>query len=151
MCAICYNRGVDGRPGKPRRQAAVVVLVALMAAATLTGCSRASRQATADQAPDVALVINLQPNPPTVGWGQVTVEVADATGKAMEGAIVDLRGDMSHAGMRPVLAKATGQPGGRYVAPFEWTMGGDWTLTVTAALPDGRQAVRQFEISVRTP
>lgn len=128
-----------------------MALAALLALAALTGCSRASRQVAADQAPDVALVLSFQPNPPVVGRGQVTVEAADAAGRPVEGAAVNLRGDMSHAGMRPVLAEATAEPGGLYVAPFEWTMGGDWILTVTAALPDGRQAVRRFEVSVSTP
>ena len=80
----------------------------------------------------------------------MVIQLADIAGKPIEGATVDVRGDMSHAGMQPVMAVATGA-GGNYSADFEWTMAGDWIVTVTAALPDGRTATRQFDLTVQKP
>jgi hypothetical protein len=37
---------------------------------------------------------------------------------------------------------------GEYRAAFEWTMAGDWIVTVTATLPDGHVATRQFPITI---
>ncbi len=55
---------------------------------------------------------------------------------------------MSHAGMKPVLANISEGESGVYAVPFEWTMGGDWFVAVTATLPDGRVATKRFDLSV---
>ena len=55
---------------------------------------------------------------------------------------------MTHAGMVPVFAQTTGGKNGRYVVPFEWTMGGDWTVTVDVSLEDGRTISREFPVTV---
>jgi hypothetical protein len=48
---------------------------------------------------------------------------------------------MSHAGMVPVVDTAVAEDPGRYgISGFEFTMAGDWILTVEATLPDGRRA-----------
>ena len=73
----------------------------------------------------------------------------DADGQPIDGAgPVTLRGDMNHAGMKPVLADATGTGGGQYTADFEWTMAGDWTVAVEATLPDGRVKRATFPFTV---
>jgi hypothetical protein len=51
--------------------------------------------------------------------------------------------------MKPVLAEVGDGEGGKYETPFEWTMGGDWIVTVTATLPDGRTAQQQFTYTVQ--
>jgi hypothetical protein len=50
--------------------------------------------------------------------------------------------------MQPSLGAATKSQDGRYEVPFDWTMGGDWVLTVTATLPDGRVVQREFPATV---
>ena len=73
----------------------------------------------------------------------------DADGQPIDGAgPVTLRGDMNHAGMKPVLADATGTGGGQYTADFEWTMAGDWTVAIEATLPDGRVKRATFPFTV---
>ena len=72
----------------------------------------------------------------------------DASGAPVEGATVSLKGDMSHAGMQPVLAEASGGAGGIYQSPWVWTMSGDWIVTITAVLPDGRTLVRRVDLAV---
>lgn len=123
-----------------------LIILALLVSLTLAGCGRTSQQA--DQATDVNIGLSVNPDPPGVGATRLGVSVTGADGAPIEGARLQIRGDMSHAGMQPVLAEVTGGQGGRYETPFEWTMGGDWIVTVTAALPDGRTATRQFNYTV---
>ena len=53
---------------------------------------------------------------------------------------------MSHPGMRPIFSEARETEPGRYEAPIEFTMGGDWIILVDITLPEGRKLQRQFEI-----
>ena len=111
----------------------------------------ACRQAPlADEAPEVALTLTADPAPAVVGPLRFDLTLLDGDGAPIDGATVTLRGDMSHAGMEPVLATAAAQGQGRYSADFEWTMAGDWIVTVQAALPDGRLKVAQFAYGVQT-
>jgi len=127
------------------RKARWLVWLAL-ALLALPGCRRVE---TTDQAPDVQLTLSADPEAPAVGPLRLDVALRDAGGAPIDGATdVSLRGDMSHAGMEPVLATAVGQGDGVYTADFAWTMAGDWIVTVVATLPDGRLKVAQFEYTV---
>jgi hypothetical protein len=127
----------------------MALLLAVVVAAA--GCQRASQQAPADQAPEIAAALIIDPEPALVGPATLSVQLSDASGAPVEGAAVSLKGDMSHAGMQPVLANAAETAGGGYETPWVWTMSGDWFVTVTAALPDGRTLVRRFDLAVRRP
>jgi len=81
-----------------------------------------------------------------MGASVITVVVADAEGKAISGARVSVEGDMTHAGMGPVIAEAKEIGPGRYQAPFEFSMGGDWVIVVHVRLLSGQTAERQFEV-----
>ena len=75
----------------------------------------------------------------------------DLPGLRAEQVAVQVRGDMSHAGMVPVLRTALPGDAGAYTAPFEWTMAGDWVLTVEFTLADGRTGTETFDFSIPTP
>lgn len=127
----------------------LAVLIVLLAATA--GCQRASQQAATDQAPEIAAGLIVAPDPAVVGPANLQVTLTDASGAPVEGASVSLKGDMSHAGMKPVLAEASGGANGIYDAQWMWTMAGDWFVTVTATLPDGRTLVRRFDLAVTRP
>jgi len=76
----------------------------------------------------------------------VEARLADEAGQPIEGADVELEGNMSHAGMVPVFAAAREVAPGQYEAQLEFTMGGDWFIVVRAALPDGRSLERTFDV-----
>jgi hypothetical protein len=122
-----------------------LVLAALLSLAFI-GCQRISQQP--DSAADVNVALSVQPDPPGVGSSRLTITLTDAQGAPIEGARLQIKGDMTHAGMQPVLAEVEEGTGGRYEVPFEWTMGGDWILTVSAALPDGRSTTREFNLTI---
>jgi hypothetical protein len=72
--------------------------------------------------------------------GEEGAEIGDFT--------IDVRGDMSHAGMTPeIVTEAKGELG-TYAVPFEWTMAGDWIITISAKLPDGRNLIRTLPVQV---
>jgi hypothetical protein len=96
----------------------------------------------------VNVAFEIDPNPPGVGPSQLVVKLSDASGAPVDGATVEVEGNMSHAGMQPLRARFRAGEAGTYEAPFSWTMAGDWTLTVTATLPGGQVAERQFNVTV---
>jgi hypothetical protein len=88
----------------------------------------------------------IAPQPPQIGPAIITATLRDANGQPIEGAEVELEGNMNHAGMVPVSAKASEVAAGRYEADLEFTMGGDWFILVRARLPDGRSMERAIDV-----
>jgi hypothetical protein len=107
----------------------------------LAGCGRGGTDL-----PDVGVELAIEPDPPRIGPAVVTVALRDGDGLPIRGAVVQLEGNMSHAGMVPVLAEAAEVTGGRYRADLEFTMGGDWFILVRADLPDGRSMERKVDV-----
>ena len=89
----------------------------------------------------------LSPGSPAVGPATLTVTLRDTAGSAVTGAKVRLESHMSHPGMTPVLAAAAEREPGVYVAPFNFTMPGDWVLVVSAALPDGGRVEQRIDVA----
>lgn len=96
---------------------------------------------------DIRIIVAVEST--NVGETSLIVTLTDTAGSPINDATVSVKGDMSHAGMVPVLAEVTGGgDNGVYKMPFEWTMGGDWVVTVEAALPDGRSTSQQFNFTI---
>ena len=49
--------------------------------------------------------------------------------------------------MAPVTAAVTDRGNGKYEAPVQFTMAGDWILLVTGELPNGVPFKKQIEIN----
>ena len=107
----------------------------------LSGCQKAG-----EPLPDIVVEHEIAPRPLKVGPATVTLKLSDSGGAPIREAQVSLEGNMSHAGMRPVFGEARETEPGRYEAPLELTMGGDWVVIVNITLRDGRKLQRQFEI-----
>ncbi|MFN2138547.1 MAG: FixH family protein [Candidatus Promineifilaceae bacterium] len=126
-----------------------LLLLALAAALFLaSGCSRRSQEGTSSAATiEVAAI----PFPAAVGQTRLVVHVLDSSGAPVNDAQLAIKGDMTHAGMVPLLAEQQGGgEDGYYRIPFEWTMAGDWVVTVQATLPDGTHAQQRFDFMVAT-
>jgi hypothetical protein len=143
-------------PFKPRTASApgpsallLAVLIILLIATA--GCQRASQQTAADQAPEIVATLAVAPDPAIVGPATLEIQLADDSGAPLPGARIALKGDMSHAGMQPLLADAAETAAGVYQAQWTWSMAGDWFVTATATLPDGRTLVRRFDLTVSRP
>ncbi len=86
--------------------------------------------------------------PPPAGDGHLAFRVTDAGDQPIDTATLQIRGDMTHAGMLPIEATATADEDGVYRTPIRWTMAGDWIITVEATLSDGRRATQSFNVTV---
>jgi hypothetical protein len=124
------------------RFAAIRLLTALLVILILiVGCRRAGQDLS-----DVGLDVTVNPNPPAVGEAMVTLALSDANGQPITGAQVELEGNMVHAGMAPTFSKPAEVAPGRYEAPLEFNMAGDWFILVKATLPDGRKLEHQVDV-----
>lgn len=98
---------------------------------------------------DVEMTLVVEPDPPAVGETTLVITLTDADGTPIDGATVQVHGDMDHEGMISVDGESADSEAGIYRVPFEWTMGGGWILDVTATLPnEGGVVVEQFDLNV---
>lgn len=89
---------------------------------------------------------------PTVGPATVVVFLLQADGEGLTGATVEVTGDMTHAGMMPVVAMAEEAESGLYrTEDFRFTMAGDWILTAQIELPDGSTSTTEERVTVASP
>ncbi len=125
-------------------------LLTLLLLLTLVGC-REPAPPTPTPAPDAPrLRLAVDPDPAAVGDAALLITLTTFDGQPIDGAQITVRGDMNHAGMQPVLSGGAESENGVYRVPFRWTMGGDWIVTITAVLPDGRQIVKTVDLAVRS-
>lgn len=109
------------------------------------GCGE--RQSQQESSGEVTITLEAQSL--AVGPTTLVITLTDKNGDPVDDAVLSVRGDMAHAGMMPVLADGKGDgAGGVYTVPFDWTMGGDWIVTVEAALADGSNAKQEFDLTV---
>lgn len=108
----------------------------------ISGC-----QSSDDNHSDVELEWEISPEPPVVGLATINFTLRDSTGLLINGAEVELEGNMSHPGMQPVFATAEEIEPGRYAADVNLTMGGDWYFLIESILPDDRVIERQININ----
>lgn len=89
--------------------------------------------------PGLVLSVAISPTPPMAGQARLIISLADTLGEPVSGATIEVEGNMSHAGMVPVVDTAVAEGPGHYgISDFSFTMAGDWILDLRATLPDGR-------------
>jgi hypothetical protein len=113
---------------------------------TLTACGQTGSAMTS--AADVDIALQVEPEPLTVGETTLLVTLTDGSGSLIDGARLQIQGNMDHAGMMAVDRQINESINGVYRVPFEWTMGGGWSVTVTAQLPDGGEISETFDFFV---
>lgn len=99
-----------------------------------------------ESSPLVTIAHDVSPQPTLTGPATITLRLTDPSGQAVTGAHVALEGNMSHAGMSPVFGQAKEIEPGRYQAPLELSMAGDWIVMVHLTLSGGQKLESQFEI-----
>lgn len=131
------------------RATKIIGLVILMVSSGfLAACGRIRQEKSAAEV-DAVLELALDPSQVTPGAGRLIFTLTDGQGRPITAATLSVEGNMTHAGMVPVFAQAKADQAGRYVVPFEWTMSGDWLLTVQVSLTDGQQFSQQFPVTVQ--
>jgi hypothetical protein len=124
-----------------------LVLLAMAVVLLLgSGCGWESRNASSS---NTQISLTAIPYPAAVGQSRLVIHLTDLAGEPISDAELSIKGDMTHAGMVPVLAEVQGGDAqGYYNVPFEWTMAGDWVVTIEAMLNNGTRARKRFDISV---
>lgn len=128
-------------------RSALLLAVALAFGPLLVGCrppEGASRTSGDGQA-EVTVAVEVEPR---LGASPVTVDLRGVSGP-VTGAEVEVTGDMTHAGMIPVLRDTIEIEPGLYQADdFEFTMAGDWIVTAEVVLPGGDRASGELRTTV---
>lgn len=123
------------------------VAVALFAVSGLAGCGRAQNAAGVTQ-DSFTVTFAVEPAAPVIGDGELVITLKDPQGQPVSDARLAVEANMSHAGMAPVNAEATGGTDGVYRVPLQWTMAGDWYVDVKFTLSDGQSVRRRFPVQV---
>ena len=86
-----------------------------------------------------------------VGETTLLVSIKDEDGNFIQNpGRLSIRGDMDHAGMAPVFARADAPTDGVFTLPFEWTMGGGWIVEASLTLESGEIVKETFEFEILT-
>ncbi len=120
-----------------RRRTLLLVFVVLLASC------RQQQLSSAD------VTLDMSASDKRVGETTLLVRVSDRDGKALSNpGTLSLRGDMDHAGMAPVLARAESAVDGVFSVPFEWTMNGNWIVEAKLTLPNGDVALETTNFKI---
>ena len=125
---------------------AVLVLLVILFAAC-------AAQPVTPETTSPAVTVTLIPDHAGVEGDTLTVQLSDANGQPLIGAQVSIEGNMTHAGMVPMVSDpvaddADGAADGSYAVPFQFSMLGDWIITVSATLADGSTASQEIPVTV---
>jgi hypothetical protein len=124
------------------------LLMAILLLPAVAACGAGGEQATADD-----IQITLTASPPGETTSYLVVHLTGPDDQPVTDATVTVEGNMNHAGMVPVLADpvrddADGTVDGSYRIPFQFTMLGDWIITVSVERPDGSEVEQNIEVTV---
>ena len=126
---------------------AALLLGPLLVVTVLSACKPPPDRAATQGDGSVTIVAELV-EPPAIGPAPVVVRLTDPEGEGIDGASVRLEGDMTHAGMVPVLTDAVGAGDGVYRADdMHFTMAGDWIITITVTA-DGKRSSSVLLVNV---
>jgi len=119
----------------------------------MAGCSRVSQEAEMESESEphgvqIELVEPLFPLATGPSTLQIRLYDADNNNQPINNAKIHVKGDMTHAGMIPILGETQNGENGLYKIPLEWTMGGDWVVQVQATLTDGTSVENSFPMTI---
>jgi len=108
----------------------MLVNVLVLLSIVLTACTGAATSAASVSSQPVSISVNTDPNPAAVGDIELTLHITDAEGNPIEGATVDVSADHTDMTGMTMSGAATDQGGGTYAIHANFSMSGNWKLTV---------------------
>ena len=96
----------------------------------LTACGGAATQAPAATAAPATIKLNTNPNPPIAGDVELLFTVVDDKGQPVSGADFDVIADHTDMSGMTMHGKATDQGNGNYAIKTNFSMAGNWILTI---------------------
>src|SRR3972149_6826218 len=106
----------------------ITLLLALLTL-VLAACGTSSAPAT-QLAPQVNIKLETNPNPAKTGDAELVLNVTDQNGNPIEGAKVDVSADHTDMTGMGMSGPATEQGGGKYAIKANFSMSGNWKVTV---------------------
>ena len=111
------------------RSSLFIVLVVGMSM-FLAACGGAATQTPTATAAPATITLNTNPNPPTAGDVELLFTVVDDQGQPVSGADFDVIADHTDMSGMTMHGKATDQGNGSYAIMTNFSMAGNWMLTV---------------------
>ena len=111
-----------------------VILISMMVLLTvlLAACGAgAPTLAPSTAGKPVNIAVSTNPNPAVMGDMELIFTITDANGNPIEGATVDVSADHIDMTGMTMSGVATEQGGGRYAIKANFSMSGNWKLTVS--------------------
>jgi hypothetical protein len=96
----------------------------------LAACGGSATPAVGDSAKPVNIKVVSNPTPAVVGDAELSFTITDANGNPIEGARVDVAADHTDMSGMGMSGAATDQGSGRYSINANFSMTGNWKLTV---------------------
>ena len=121
----------------------VLVLSTLLAA-----CSSAATPAETTSSKPVNIQVETNPTPAVMGDMEVVLTITDADGQPIEGATVDVSAKHTDMSGMDMGGTATEQGSGRYSINANFSMSGNWKLTVYVR-KDGLDYKEEIQLPVQ--
>jgi hypothetical protein len=129
-------------PTASGRRKGRIALLLFGGALLMAGC----RPKPAGAGVEAQVTVRFDPSPPAAGATALKITLADSAGRPIRLGHLDVEGDMSHAGMKPVFTQLEETAPGTYAGTIEFTMGGDWLLLLSGRFSDARPFHRTIDV-----
>lgn len=96
----------------------------------LVGCGSTATPASPGSSKPVNVTVETNPNPAATGDIEIVLTITDANGNLIEGATVDVAADHTDMSGMTMSGLATEQSSGIYAIDANFSMSGNWMLTV---------------------
>lgn len=108
----------------------IIIIGVLVLSTLLAACSSAATPVETTSSKPVNIKVETSPTPAVMGDMEVVLTITDADGKPIEGATVDVSAKHTDMSGMDMGGTATDQGSGRYSISANFSMSGNWKLTV---------------------
>lgn len=108
----------------------VFISVFVLLSVLLAACGGAATPADTTSAKPVNIAVSTNPNPAMMGDIELVFTITDVDGNPIEDAQVDVSADHTDMTGMTMNGVATDQSGGKYAINADFSMSGNWKLTV---------------------
>ena len=115
----------------------------------LAACGSAATPAADNSAKPANIKLESKPSPASVGDAELIFTITDASGNPIEGATVDVSADHTDMSGMGMNGTATDQGFGKYSINANFSMSGNWKLTVYVRNGQGLDYKEEIEFKVQ--
>ena len=127
----------------------IFIGLVLVLSVVLAACGSAPTSAPENSAKPVNIKLESKPSPVSVGDAELILTITDASGNPIEGATVDVSADHIDMSGMSMSGAATDQGFGKYSINTNFSMSGNWKLTVYVRNAQGLDYKEDIEFKVQ--